>query len=75
MNTVLMMFQTVWESQNDRQGTNETSRPTNVTRPDAEAALHFSAGAVRVGGRFFLSCRRWARSGLEGAGFGRLACG
>ena len=53
MNTVLMMFQTVWESQNDRQGTNDTSRPTNVTRPDTEAALHFSAGAVRVGAGSF----------------------
>ena len=48
MDTVLMMLQTVWEAQHDRHGTNEANRPTNVTRQEAEAALHFTVTLVHL---------------------------
>ena len=48
VDTVLRMLESVWQSQSDRHGTNEVTRPLNVTQQEAEAALHLALALVHL---------------------------
>ena len=54
--TIRKMMQTVWQAQHDRHGTDDETKPVNVSQPEAEAAVQmavtlvhlFRSGAIRV---------------------------
>ena len=48
VDTVLRMLESVWQSQSDRHGTDEVTRPLNVTQQEAEAALHLALALVHL---------------------------
>ena len=55
VDTVRKMMATIWKSQFDRHGTDDTTKPLNVSQPEAEAAVQmgvtlvhlFRTGAIR----------------------------
>lgn len=48
VDTVRKMMETIWKSQFDRHGTDDTTRPLNVSQPEAEAAVQMSVTLVQL---------------------------
>ncbi len=48
VDTVRKMMKTVWQSQRDRHGTDDTTKPLNVSQPAAEAAAQMAVTLVQL---------------------------
>ncbi len=48
VDTVRKMMETIWKSQLDRHGTDDTTKPLNVSQPEAEAAVQMGVTLVQL---------------------------
>ena len=48
VDTVRKMMETIWKSQLDRHGTDDTTKPLNVSQPEAEAAVQMGVTLVKL---------------------------